>query len=184
MAFDRPPAKRTKPATPSTFSNSSKASTACTSPRNSKSGPRPPQKPSHPDRGQRRGRIHEFGYRPDQLLVDLPQLNAFRRLEIRGLMCMAPYAPDPETVRPVFGAATSSPAIANPSWRPFNRFEHGHERRLRGRHRRRRHLGARRLGAVWRPATPNRGGKRRERLSRRCFRCRCPLPSPKVFPHA
>lgn len=48
------------------------------------------------------GESTKFGYRPEQLLVDLPQLNAFRRLEIRGLMCMAPYAPNPENVRPVF----------------------------------------------------------------------------------
>ncbi|MCC7374920.1 MAG: YggS family pyridoxal phosphate-dependent enzyme [Verrucomicrobiales bacterium] len=48
------------------------------------------------------GESTKFGYRPEQLLVDLSQINAFRRLEIRGLMCMAPYALNPETVRPVF----------------------------------------------------------------------------------
>lgn len=48
------------------------------------------------------GESTKFGYRPDQLLAELPQLNALRRLEIHGLMCMAPYAPNPQTVRPVF----------------------------------------------------------------------------------
>ncbi|MBL9135577.1 MAG: YggS family pyridoxal phosphate-dependent enzyme [Verrucomicrobiales bacterium] len=48
------------------------------------------------------GESTKFGYRPDQLLIDLPQINAFRRLEIHGLMCMAPYATNPETIRPVF----------------------------------------------------------------------------------
>lgn len=36
------------------------------------------------------------------MLAELPQLNALRRLEIHGLMGMAPYATNPETVRPVF----------------------------------------------------------------------------------
>ncbi len=48
------------------------------------------------------GESTKFGYRPAQLLAELPQLNAFRRLEIHGLMGLAPYAPNPETVRPVF----------------------------------------------------------------------------------
>lgn len=48
------------------------------------------------------GESTKFGYRPAQLLTELPQLNALRRLELHGLMCMAPYATNPETVRPVF----------------------------------------------------------------------------------
>ena len=48
------------------------------------------------------GESTKFGYRPAQLLAELPQLNALRRLELHGLMCMAPYATNPETVRPVF----------------------------------------------------------------------------------
>lgn len=48
------------------------------------------------------GESTKFGYRPAQFLAELPALNALRRLEIHGLMCMAPYARVPETVRPVF----------------------------------------------------------------------------------
>lgn len=48
------------------------------------------------------GESTKFGYRPQQLLAELPAINALRRLEVHGLMCMAPYAPNPETVRPVF----------------------------------------------------------------------------------
>ncbi len=48
------------------------------------------------------GESTKFGYAPDRLLAELPQLNALRRLEIHGLMGMAPYSTNPETVRPVF----------------------------------------------------------------------------------
>lgn len=48
------------------------------------------------------GESTKFGYSPVRLLEELPALNALRRLEIHGLMCMAPYATRPETVRPVF----------------------------------------------------------------------------------
>ena len=43
-----------------------------------------------------------FGYRSDQLLAELEQINALPRLEIHGLMTVPPWAPDPEKVRPVF----------------------------------------------------------------------------------
>jgi pyridoxal phosphate enzyme (YggS family) len=48
------------------------------------------------------GESTKFGYPPSRLLEELPQLNQLRRLELHGLMCMAPYATNPETVRPVF----------------------------------------------------------------------------------
>lgn len=48
------------------------------------------------------GESTKFGYAPATLLAELPRLNALRRLEVHGLMCMAPYATNPETVRPVF----------------------------------------------------------------------------------
>ena len=48
------------------------------------------------------GEASKFGYQPQQLLSELPQLNAFPRLEIHGLMTVPPWSPDPEKVRPVF----------------------------------------------------------------------------------
>ncbi len=48
------------------------------------------------------GESTKFGYAPAALLRDIEALNALRRLEVHGLMCMAPYAVDPERVRPVF----------------------------------------------------------------------------------
>jgi len=48
------------------------------------------------------GEASKFGYRPARLLEELEFLNAFRRLEIHGLMTIAPWTPEPEKTRPVF----------------------------------------------------------------------------------
>jgi len=48
------------------------------------------------------GEATKFGYRPEGLLADLDRLNELKRLEIHGLMTMAPWTPDAEKVRPVF----------------------------------------------------------------------------------
>lgn len=48
------------------------------------------------------GESSKFGWNPDRLLAELPQLNALNRLEVHGLMTIAPYAVDPEQVRPIF----------------------------------------------------------------------------------
>jgi hypothetical protein len=48
------------------------------------------------------GEASKFGYRPEQLLGELQALNALRRLELHGLMTMAPWTPEPEKVRPLF----------------------------------------------------------------------------------
>ena len=48
------------------------------------------------------GEAQKFGYRPEQLLVDLPQLNQLSRLEIHGLMTVPPWTADAEKVRPMF----------------------------------------------------------------------------------
>lgn len=48
------------------------------------------------------GESTKFGYRPGDVVAEIGRLNALRRLEIHGLMCMAPYSPNPETARPVF----------------------------------------------------------------------------------
>ena len=48
------------------------------------------------------GEASKFGYRPEPLLAELEQLNALPRLEIHGLMTMAPWTTEPEKTRPVF----------------------------------------------------------------------------------
>lgn len=48
------------------------------------------------------GESSKFGWNPDRLLNEFLQLNALSRLEVHGLMTIAPYAVDPERVRPVF----------------------------------------------------------------------------------
>ena len=48
------------------------------------------------------GEASKFGYQPEQLLVELPQLNALPRIEVHGLMTVPPWTSDPEKVRPVF----------------------------------------------------------------------------------
>jgi pyridoxal phosphate enzyme (YggS family) len=48
------------------------------------------------------GEASKFGYKPEQLLADLPKLNALPRLEIHGLMTVPPWGPVAERVRPVF----------------------------------------------------------------------------------
>ncbi len=48
------------------------------------------------------GEASKFGYRPEQLLADLPRINQMSRLEIQGLMTIPPWASNPEKVRPMF----------------------------------------------------------------------------------
>jgi pyridoxal phosphate enzyme (YggS family) len=48
------------------------------------------------------GEATKFGYKPEQLLTELTTLNQLRRLEIHGLMTIAPWTPEPEKARPVF----------------------------------------------------------------------------------
>lgn len=48
------------------------------------------------------GEASKFGWRPEAVLADLEATNALSRLEIHGLMTIAPYATDPERVRPCF----------------------------------------------------------------------------------
>src|SRR6185369_2681063 len=48
------------------------------------------------------GEATKFGFRPEQLLAQLTSINALRRIEIHGLMTMAPWTPEPEKVRPIF----------------------------------------------------------------------------------
>jgi pyridoxal phosphate enzyme (YggS family) len=48
------------------------------------------------------GEASKFGYRPERLLAELPQINALPRIEVHGLMTVPPWAPNPERVRPLF----------------------------------------------------------------------------------
>src|ERR1043165_834967 len=48
------------------------------------------------------GEASKFGFSPEQVLAQLDELNSLRRLEIHGLMTIAPWSPEPEKVRPVF----------------------------------------------------------------------------------
>jgi pyridoxal phosphate enzyme (YggS family) len=48
------------------------------------------------------GEASKFGYKSEALLRELPELNALDRLEVSGLMSIAPWTPDPEKVRPIF----------------------------------------------------------------------------------
>ena len=48
------------------------------------------------------GEAAKFGFKPEQLLADLAAVNALKRIEIHGLMTMAPWTLEVERVRPVF----------------------------------------------------------------------------------
>lgn len=48
------------------------------------------------------GESSKFGYPPERLLAELESLNALRRLELQGLMTIAPWTPEAEKVRPIF----------------------------------------------------------------------------------
>lgn len=50
------------------------------------------------------GESTKFGFKPDEVMEMLAELNALRRLEIRGLMTMAPFFEDPQEARPTFSA--------------------------------------------------------------------------------
>jgi pyridoxal phosphate enzyme (YggS family) len=48
------------------------------------------------------GESSKFGYNADQLLEEFLQVNSLPKIEIHGLMTIAPWAQDAEKVRPVF----------------------------------------------------------------------------------
>lgn len=48
------------------------------------------------------GEATKFGFSPEGALAALEEINALERLEIHGLMTIAPYTPAPERVRPFF----------------------------------------------------------------------------------
>jgi len=48
------------------------------------------------------GEASKFGYRPEQLLAELKEINSLPRVEIHGLMTVPPWSPDAENSRPHF----------------------------------------------------------------------------------
>ncbi len=50
------------------------------------------------------GEASKFGLKPEEVPPLLEELLALRQITLGGLMTMAPIAPDPETVRPIFAA--------------------------------------------------------------------------------
>lgn len=48
------------------------------------------------------GESSKFGYGPEYVLAELDELNALNRLELHGLMTIAPWSQDVERVRPFF----------------------------------------------------------------------------------
>jgi pyridoxal phosphate enzyme (YggS family) len=48
------------------------------------------------------GEASKFGYRPQQLLAELNEINSLPRIEIHGLMIVPPWSPDAENSRPHF----------------------------------------------------------------------------------
>ena len=48
------------------------------------------------------GEASKFGFKPEAVLAQLEPINALSRLEIHGLMTIAPWTKTPERVRPVF----------------------------------------------------------------------------------
>ncbi len=48
------------------------------------------------------GESTKFGFKADEVLANLDAINALPKIEIHGLMMIAPWTPEPEKVRPVF----------------------------------------------------------------------------------
>ena len=48
------------------------------------------------------GEASKHGFKPEELIEQLDAINNLPRLEIHGLMTIAPWTSDPEKVRPVF----------------------------------------------------------------------------------
>lgn len=48
------------------------------------------------------GESSKFGYPPDRLVAELAEINRLKHIEIHGLMTVAPWAEEPEKVRPIF----------------------------------------------------------------------------------
>jgi len=50
------------------------------------------------------GEATKFGFKSDEVMEALAELNRLPRLDIQGLMTMAPFSEDPQEARPTFRA--------------------------------------------------------------------------------
>lgn len=48
------------------------------------------------------GESTKFGFKPEQALAELESINALPKIEVHGLMTIAPWTPEPEKARPIF----------------------------------------------------------------------------------
>jgi len=48
------------------------------------------------------GESTKYGFKPEEVVGALQEINSMARLEVLGLMTVAPFTTDPEKVRPVF----------------------------------------------------------------------------------
>jgi pyridoxal phosphate enzyme (YggS family) len=48
------------------------------------------------------GESTKFGFKPEQVIAELESINALPKIEVHGLMTIAPWTPEPEKVRPIF----------------------------------------------------------------------------------
>src|SRR5271169_4020520 len=48
------------------------------------------------------GESSKFGYSPENVLLELKEINALPKIEVHGLMTVAPWTPEAEKVRSVF----------------------------------------------------------------------------------
>ncbi len=48
------------------------------------------------------GESSKFGFRPEEMLAELGAINALRKIEVHGLMTLAPWTEEAEKVRPFF----------------------------------------------------------------------------------
>jgi pyridoxal phosphate enzyme (YggS family) len=48
------------------------------------------------------GEASKFGYKPEQLLAELKEINSLPKIEVHGLMAIPPFVAEPEKARPYF----------------------------------------------------------------------------------
>ena len=108
------------------------------------------------------GESTKFGFKPERVLAELEAINALPKIEVHGLMTIAPWTPEPEKVRPIFRQLRElKTQCEEKAGRAAAAPEHGHERRLRGGHRGRRDHRASRHVALW--GAPESGESAEER---------------------